>query len=245
MSEKGTPINTSEILSQTAEKMILNQNEKILIDFSENEKIEQYCHKPFPRKDEANYISGDRVYVLQGLKIFAKGIIIDLIQEGQFKGKFKVEFKDKTTYHVKPNRLIRIEDPGTILVVRETNDYRRIAKTQVCPSDYVMEIGSDFGYTTNFISQTTKNVIGIDKSQQQIIFSKKEYPHIEFILMDVLEEQDEFENLHKCNKVFVDINGNRELEAVQKVVELVKRVMKPELIVVKARSYFDHVFGTK
>jgi hypothetical protein len=204
----------------------------------------EYTHKPFPSSSESLQ-PNDLVFVKQGKKIFSKGIVIHFVSSGDFAGRYKILFPDGSHYHCRPERLIRIEAPQTILCVRETNDYRRIAKTQVCPDDHVLEIGSDFGHTTNLISQITSNVIGIDKSVQQHEVSKKDFPHIPFYLMDVLGEKPRFRELPNCNKVFIDINGNRELEAVQEAVALVIDTMRPELIVVKSRSYFDHQFKEK
>lgn len=191
------------------------------------------------------YTPNEEAFVKKGNKIFSKGKVIEFVTIGKFQNRYKIQFQDNTIYHVEPDHLIKIYPLNTILVCSDTHDYRRLAKTQINSNDTVLEIGSDFGYTTNIISQSTKSVYGIDKCGIRINSSQKEYPHIKFFHIDVLEEISQIPKFKMCNKVFIDINGNRELEQVERCLKLVKDIIDPELIVVKSVSFLEKCITLK
>ena len=94
------------------------------------------------------------------------------------------------------------------------------------------------------------NKLGIDKSAESVGISQKNYPNDEFIELDLLEIPEEEivqvlserklrnEDVDGGLVVAIDINGNRELEAVE---DCLKRVLKwwtPKLVIVKSRSLY-------
>eukprot|EP01080_Neovahlkampfia_damariscottae_P006546 gene6546-10552_t len=200
----------------------------------------------FPENNQ-NFQVGEVVFVLKDKKPFAKAKIIKDIETektNKFFGRFEVEFLgDKTLYHCRPQALIRIEDSKKtkkILVCETTHEYRRMAKTQIDKNDLVLEIGSDFGETTKFLHEICKKVIGIDKSKVHVERAKKMHPEIQFECLDVFLKIEKFKEIGKgCNKIFIDINGNREYQSVIDLIILVKDLFKPEMIFVKSKKLKD------
>ena len=100
-----------------------------------------------------------------------------------------------------------------------------------------------------------KSSLGIDKSEESIRIARERYPHQKFLLRDVFEEdnddvlqglrQDGDDNIgldHGENGlvrnlvVAIDINGNRELPAVLRCIQLVLDSWSPRMIMVKSRA---------
>ena len=120
-----------------------------------------------------------------------------------------------------------------------------MAKACVRSSDFCVEIGSDFGVTTSLISLRARKVVGIDKSRKSVMKSKEQYPSLEFLCCDVFREPEILSRLAGreggIDVVFIDINGNRLLPAVQSMANLVERLVGPRIIVIKSREMFKLV----
>ncbi|KAF0720269.1 Aste57867_456 [Aphanomyces stellatus] len=176
-------------------------------------------------------------------RLFARGKVVD-VAPTNFPGRVKVQYGDGSTYHVAPSRLTpQLFRPSTtrktgILVSAKTDHYRRLAKTQITPTDVVMEIGCDLGITVDWIADIVgpANVIGVDKSHDSIAVAKKTYPRCQYVEMDIFHSREELLALAgDCTKVLIDINGNRLLGAVVDALNLVlEGFPKVELVIVKS-----------
>ena len=95
-----------------------------------------------------------------------------------------------------------------------------------------IEIGCDFGILVKSVD--AKSSLGIDKSEESIKIAKGKYPDQKFLLGDV------FEGLEISPKnplvVSIDINGNRQLPAVLKCIQIALDLWSPRLIMVKSRE---------
>lgn len=110
-----------------------------------------------------------------------------------------------------------------------------------------IEIGSDLGKTISKVVASRR--LGIDKSSTSVQIASETYPDCPFLEEDVLIEGREwwqeflvnhdFENNDETLVVGIDINGNREFEAVRECLERVLTWWKPRLVLVKARSMFQ------
>ena len=117
-------------------------------------------------------------------------------------------------------------------------------------SCYGTEIGCDFGILVDKVD--AKSSLGIDKSEESIKIARERYPHHEYLLRDVFEE-DNNDLLQKLRQhdgdgldhedggvhnlvVSIDINGNRELPAVLQCIQLVLDSWSPRLVMVKSRA---------
>ena len=135
--------------------------------------------------------------------------------------------------------------PPLLLICSETDDYRRAARAEIFASDVVLEIGSDLGTCCDVISRNCgqENVVGVDLSSSSVARARKLFPGIMFRVLDVLKVGAglEFRNIQTLlrgpfSKVLLDINGNRLLGAVCRVLEVVLEELHPNTVIVKSRE---------
>ena len=161
-----------------------------------------------------------------------------------------------------------------ILVANETDLYRAMCCTHTTLSDRFLEIGSDLGFCTAAVHKTlslnepplspsdppitpppTLPILGVDISPESIDTSSTSYPHIPFSLIDALNPA-AHPSLHALfathlpggpTVVAIDINGTRELPAVQ---ECIRTVLSnwgaappcpARLIIVKSRALHAYI----
>jgi hypothetical protein len=129
--------------------------------------------------------------------------------------------------------------------------------------DSFCEIGCDVGILVQRIwehSSCPDNVSGIDKAPEDIHQAQQRFPHCNFRAWEVPllgEQQSDKDKLpmnlfpqptgkidtNQSLVVAIDINGNRELEAVQTCIQIVIQEWKPRLIVVKSRALYANLGG--
>ena len=99
----------------------------------------------------------------------------------------------------------------------------------------------------------------MDKSQEAIetaleknrrlalVYGRKSgLSNVEYDLVDVLKDPSCLDKYAGCNKVFIDINGNRMLQAVEECIAIAKaRIIGARLIVVKSRELFRKLRETQ
>ena len=204
--------------------------------------------------DALLYPPGASCVVLKSGSVFAEGIVTTGLGDGdavdnQWAGRVLVTFGDASSAHIRPRNLIpclaetRSARAPSIRVVTGTTDYyRRMAKACVRSSDFCVEIGSDFGVTTSILSMRARRAVGIDKSTKSVKKAKEQYPSLEFLCCDVFRNPESLTRLHEreggVDVVFIDINGNRLLPAVQNMANLVERLVGPRIIVIKSKEMY-------
>jgi len=159
-----------------------------------------------------------------------------------------IQYPKGATYKLRKSYLLPIiRKAHQIVVSPETDLYRRLCWVHTQPNDAFIEIGCDYGFTSGAVVCNAK--LGIDKSEESLEIAKNNYPNDEFLEVDVLEQsREEMEDIlikyglrgsgvdvEGGLVVAIDINGNRELEA---VIECLKW-WKPRLVVVKSRSLYS------
>lgn len=122
------------------------------------------------------------------------------------------------------------------MVASETNDYRRMAIVHTCEEDHFLEIGCDFGILVNSVD--AKSQIGVDKSEESIAIAKERYPHRDFVLGDIFEDDLASTLPQTPTVVAIDINGNRMLPAVLQCIQVAMSKWAPRLIIVKSRELY-------
>mmetsp|Transcript_65622 Transcript_65622/g.73459 ORF Transcript_65622/g.73459 Transcript_65622/m.73459 type:complete len:368 (+) Transcript_65622:96-1199(+) len=126
---------------------------------------------------------------------------------------------------------------------------------------------SSVSSSSSSFKNNTTHKLGIDKSPKSIEIAKKNYPNDHFLEVDVLEitPQEMTDILEKYNLrqqqqqpqnndgnnssnsnssssklvVAIDINGNRELNAVLQCLDRVLKYWEPKLVIVKSRSLYS------
>jgi len=163
----------------------------------------------------------------------------------------KVQYPEGSTYNIRRSNLLPIiQRQRVILLVPETVDYRRLCIVHTRQQDGFIEIGSDLGKTIGQI--VAYETLGIDKSSTSVETASKDYPTCRFMEKDVLVESKEwwqdlivgtyFSNAENL-VVGIDINGNREFEAVRECLQRVLEWWRPRLVLVKSRSMFQAFHG--
>ena len=129
-------------------------------------------------------------------------------------------------------------DEKRVVVAAETNEFRRLIRAHTSPSDaFVVEIGSSFGEATKLIARHCPAVLGLELSAEAVAVARQRYPTIRFEQCDCLVEEARLVTMCAgATKVFIDINGNRPLEQVARVLRTVMQQVKPQLVVVKSRT---------
>jgi len=174
----------------------------------------------------------------------------------------KVQYPKGSTYNIRRVNLIPIlQQQNVVIVVPETTDYRRLCIVHTLAQDNFIEIGSDLGKTVGQI--VARNTLGIDKSRTSVDIARRDYPNLHFIQADMLlKSKEDWQDLiltqfnsnsitdndndnNNSNDtdlvVGIDINGNRELEAVRECLKRVLDWWSPRLVVVKSRSLFQEL----
>mmetsp|Transcript_6456 Transcript_6456/g.18455 ORF Transcript_6456/g.18455 Transcript_6456/m.18455 type:complete len:241 (-) Transcript_6456:1620-2342(-) len=156
-------------------------------------------------------------------------------EEPDEEGRIQVQYPSGSTYRVRRKNLMPTFEhlDNLIVVASETNDYRRMSIVHTRQEDHFIEIGCDFGILVDSVD--AKSSLGIDKSEESIKISRERYPDQKFLLGDVFEANLEIEPRNPL-VVSIDINGNRELQAVLKCIQLVLDLWSPRLIMVKSRE---------
>ena len=140
---------------------------------------------------------------------------------------------------------------GCGVVCPFTDEFRQLAS--VVPVDSIcIDIGCSYGRATEVLGKrltAPSQVVGLDISAEAIQSAKKQYPEIKFMKSDALRDPmstlhtvQHLQNAHPDSAdkliVFVDIGGNRELEALVALLPWVERELKPVAIVVKSETLF-------
>jgi len=171
-----------------------------------------------------------------------------------------VQYPAGSTYRVRRDMLVPIlatsNESNLVLAYLETNDYRRACVTHTGIDEHFLEIGCAQGVTCHRVQQTgssgsssnsnnttaTRTVVGLDKSESPIATARERYPNCQFHTVDILSSSNftTFTNLLAAppDVVALDVNGNRELEAVLQCLEVVLRQWQPRLVLVKSRALF-------
>ncbi|XRB00353.1 CCHC-type domain-containing protein [Pycnococcus provasolii] len=130
-----------------------------------------------------------------------------------------------------------------VVICPDTRTFRHLAQAFAQKDDRILEIGSSWGVATNIIHQQGAWVLGVDSSAEGIEASRKKYPDCQFELLDCLQDMHRLKALadkHSCNKVCVDVGGDRSLDVLAMLLPFVEQEMKPDVCVVKCEEMHAH-----
>ncbi|CAG9467021.1 unnamed protein product [Pedinophyceae sp. YPF-701] len=212
--------------------------------------------------DPSVYRPGDEVFVHtrsatdDGWATVTQPVIED--EAHRYSGRIRVQFhaQNNPTAHVRPARITpclpklakracaptAADDAdgavaGLLVSCPETEHFRLLARTQVTPADFAVDIGSSYGRTTVLLHRKCARAIGIEISKDLIEESQKQYPQIDFRRLDAIGDKPAVADAARgCTVAFIDVGGDRALPALTDVIPFVQSVLKPRLIVVKSRE---------
>lgn len=130
--------------------------------------------------------------------------------------------------------------PKTIYVgTTGVKEYRASVSEYVRPDDTVLEVGCEWGTTTDVIAQVTSDVIGTDISPECIDRARQMRPHLRFEAIDAFDMPALLALEKSFSKIYVDLSGFSGYAALLDVLSLLNMytyTLQPEAIVVKSRS---------
>lgn len=126
----------------------------------------------------------------------------------------------------------------TLLVgTRGVQEYRASIQKYIKPSDKVLEIGCEWGTTSELIYKSCNNLIATDISRDCIQRAEQMRPQIHFETLDVYNVKKALEFKVDFNKMYIDVSGlsgYRSLLDVIALLDLYASVFPLEVIVIKS-----------
>lgn len=126
----------------------------------------------------------------------------------------------------------------TLLVAtRGVEEYRASIPKYICPRDRVLEIGCEWGTTSEVLYQYSKNVLATDISLKCIEEARSRRPGIRFETLDVYDMKKAMGFNVDFNKMYIDVSGlsgYRSLLDVIALLDLYASVFPMEVIVIKS-----------
>jgi trans-aconitate methyltransferase len=125
------------------------------------------------------------------------------------------------------------------VATRDVNEYRATIPTWVTQEDVVLEIGCEWGTTTEVLARHCQEVIGTDVSPECIERARQMRPTLRFEVLDAFDVRAALAFGKSFTKIYVDISGfsgYRSLLDVIALLNMYATVLRPEAIVVKSAA---------
>ena len=125
----------------------------------------------------------------------------------------------------------------TFIGTRNVKEYRETIPVWVNEDDVVLEIGCEWGTTTQVIAQHCKEVIGTDISPKCIQRAQEEHPDLHFEVLDGFDVRAALDLGKQFTKIYIDISGisgYRSLLDVIALITMYATLFRPEAIIVKS-----------
>ena len=120
---------------------------------------------------------------------------------------------------------------------RGVQEYRASISRYIFPQDNVLEIGCEWGTTSELIYERCQNLIATDISSKCIERARTMRPQIRFEVLDVYDVRKALDFSVDFNKMYIDVSGlsgYRSLLDVISLLEMYSRVFPLETIVIKS-----------
>ncbi|MAF11906.1 hypothetical protein CMK11_15780 [Candidatus Poribacteria bacterium] len=136
--------------------------------------------------------------------------------------------------------MVRQLRPRTIYIgTMGVKEYRATISKHVRPDDVVLEVGCEWGTTTDLIAQVAPDVIGTDISPECIERAREMRPHLRFEAIDAFDMPALLGLGKSFSKIYVDLSGFSGYASLLDLLSLLNMytyTLQPEAIVVKSRS---------
>lgn len=120
---------------------------------------------------------------------------------------------------------------------RNVKEYRETIPVWVNKDDIVLEVGCEWGTTTEIIAKYCKEVIGTDISHECIKRARERHPDLHFEVLDGFDVRSAIELGKQFTKVYIDISGLSGYRSLLDVISLLimyATVLRPEAIIIKS-----------
>lgn len=125
-----------------------------------------------------------------------------------------------------------VVEGAKIRVCDKWAEYRPAIDDCVHSGDAVLEVGCHQGVTTALIAKRARRTVGADLSALVIGMARERFPSIQFECANAADVK-ALRELGPFDVIFVDINGDRELQTLLPLLESYEAVLAPRMLVVK------------
>jgi trans-aconitate methyltransferase len=123
-----------------------------------------------------------------------------------------------------------------IVATRGVREYRATIPALVTADDIVLELGCEWGTTTEVLARYAGRAIGTDLSKQCVERARKMRPELEFRTLDAYDVMSAYA-MGSFSKLYVDLSGLSGYRGLLDLIALLNTyatVLRPETIVVKS-----------
>jgi trans-aconitate methyltransferase len=123
------------------------------------------------------------------------------------------------------------------LAARGVQEYRATIPAVVKANDVILELGCEWGTTTEVLAQHGAYVLGTDISPECIQRAQRHRPNLNFAVLDAFDVRAALDFGHTFTKIYMDLSGFSSYRALLDVIALMNMyatVLRPEIIVVKS-----------
>ena len=123
------------------------------------------------------------------------------------------------------------------IATRDVKEYRATIPVWVNEHDVVLEIGCEWGTTTQFLAQHCKEVIGTDISPDCIQRAREKHPNLQFEVLDAFDVRAALRLGKHFSKIYLDMSGFSGYRSLLDLIALLTMygtVLRPQAIIVKS-----------
>lgn len=125
------------------------------------------------------------------------------------------------------------------VATRGVDEYRMTIEKYVQKNDRVLEIGCEWGTTSELIYSRCKNLVATDISEQCLIRARQLRPKINFVALDVYDLKSAMNLGIDFNKMYIDVSGLSGYRSLLDVIALMNSyasIFPMEAIIIKSGS---------
>ena len=129
--------------------------------------------------------------------------------------------------------------PTKFIATSNVREYRETIPFWVNENDVVLEIGCEWGTTSELIAPVCRELIATDLSEECIDRARKDRPDIRFETLDVFNIREALAFDRAFTKIYVDVSGFSGFRSLLDVIGLLQMyasVFEPEAIIIKSNS---------
>jgi hypothetical protein len=123
------------------------------------------------------------------------------------------------------------------IATRGVQEYRATIPVYVKPTDMILELGCEWGTTTEILAQHCAHVTGTDISPECIQRARQMRPTLDFAVLDAFDVRAALDTGRSFNKIYMDLSGFSSYRALLDVISLMTMyatVFNAEAMVVKS-----------
>ncbi len=129
--------------------------------------------------------------------------------------------------------------PTKFIATRNVREYRETIPYWVNDTDIILEIGCEWGTTSELIAPLCEDLIATDLSEECIHRARQKRPEIRFETLDVFDIRRALGFGRRFTKIYIDVSGFSGFRSLLDVIGLLQMyasLFEPEAIIIKSNS---------